>query len=66
MANPKKRKTHGGTRRSRSHLALKKKVLNKCLKCGRAVKPHTACASCGYYNGRAVVKIKLRAADKKK
>jgi large subunit ribosomal protein L32 len=65
MANPKKRKTHGGTRRSRSHLALKKSVLNKCPKCGHAVRPHTACAACGYYKGRAVVSVKLRAAKKK-
>jgi len=66
MANPKKRKTHGGTRRSRSHLALKKTVLNKCPKCGRAVRPHTACAACGYYQGREVMKVKLRSAAKKK
>jgi len=65
MANPKKRKTHGGTRRSRSHLALKKQVLNKCPKCGKAIKPHMACAACGYYKGREVVKLKLRTAKKK-
>lgn len=66
MANPKKRKTHSATHKGRAHLALKKTVLNKCPKCGKAVKPHTACAACGYYQGRAVRDIKLKAAAKKK
>jgi len=65
MPNPKKRKTHGGTRNSRSHLALKKITLNKCPKCGHAAKPHTACPFCGYYKGREVFKIKVKAAKKK-
>jgi large subunit ribosomal protein L32 len=66
MANPKKRKTHSSTHKGRAHLALKKIVLNKCPKCGKAVKPHTACAACGYYQGRVVRTIKLKAAAKKK
>ncbi|MFA6995565.1 MAG: 50S ribosomal protein L32 [Patescibacteria group bacterium] len=65
MANPKKRKTHSSTHKGRSHLALKKIVLNKCSKCGKAVKPHTVCVSCGYYNGKEVLKIKLKTAKKK-
>jgi len=66
MANPKKQKTHAATHKSRSHLALKKKVLNKCPKCGQALKPHTACSACGYYRGKEIIKIKLAAAKKKK
>lgn len=65
MANPKKRKTHSGTRKSRSHLALKKAVLGKCLKCGRAVKPHCACSFCGSYKGREVLKLKTKTSKKK-
>ena len=65
MANPKKRKTHSATHKSRSHLALKKVVLNKCPKCGQALRPHTACAACGYYNGKEIRKIKVKAAKKK-
>jgi large subunit ribosomal protein L32 len=65
MANPKKRKTHSSTHQGRAHLALKKTVLNKCPKCGKAVKPHTACPACGYYQGRAVRQIKIAAAKKK-
>lgn len=66
MANPKKQKTHAATHKGRSHLALKKVVLNKCPKCGKAVKPHTACALCGSYNGKEIRKIKIKAAAKKK
>ena len=66
MANPKKQKTHAATHKSRSHLALKKIVLNKCPKCGQALKPHTACPACGYYRGKEVVKIKLKTVANKK
>ncbi|NCN99782.1 50S ribosomal protein L32 [Candidatus Falkowbacteria bacterium] len=65
MANPKKQKTHAATHRGRSHLALKKIVLNKCPKCGKALKPHNACPACGYYNGHEVIKMKTRVAKKK-
>jgi large subunit ribosomal protein L32 len=65
MANPKKRKTHSATHKSRSHLALKKRVLNKCPKCGQALKPHTACVLCGHYKGQEVRKIKIKAVKKK-
>jgi len=64
MANPKKRKTHSATHKGRSHLALKKIVLNKCPKCGQAVKPHTACLACGNYRGRIVRIIKIKAGKK--
>jgi len=66
MANPKKQKTHSKTHKGRSHLALKKIVLNKCPKCGKAVKPHNACALCGHYKGKEIVKVKIKAASKKK
>ena len=66
MANPKKRKTQAATHKGRAHLALKKVVLNKCPKCGQAVKPHTACALCGSYKGKEITKVKIKAAVKKK
>jgi len=64
MANPKKRKTHSATHKSRSHLALKKTTLVKCPKCGQARKPHTVCQSCGSYRGREVVKVPVKAVAK--
>lgn len=65
MANPKKQKTHSKTHMGRAHLALKKKTLNACPKCGKAVKPHTACAFCGSYKGREVLKVTSKVATKK-
>jgi len=65
MPNPKKRKTHSKTHMGRSHLALKKKSLTKCPHCGQARRPHTACAFCGTYKEKAVVKPKTKVAKKK-
>lgn len=65
MANPKKRKTHSAAHKGRAHLALKKQILNKCPKCGQAVKPHNACGVCGSYRGREVRRIKIKATKKK-
>lgn len=64
MANPKKQKTHSSTHMGRAHLALKKKTLGVCPKCGKAVRPHTACAACGYYKGREVIKVALKSVKK--
>ena len=65
MANPKKQKTHSSTHAGRAHLALKKKTLGVCPKCGKAIEPHTACRNCGFYKGREVVKIALKSVKKK-
>jgi large subunit ribosomal protein L32 len=65
MANPKKQKTHSANRKGRSHLALKKVTLNKCPKCGQALRPHIACPICGHYKGVEVRKVKIKAVKKK-
>ncbi|MDD4901411.1 MAG: 50S ribosomal protein L32 [Patescibacteria group bacterium] len=59
MSLPAKRRSRSEARRGRSHQALKKVVLFKCPKCGKAILPHRACGFCGFYNGREVIKIKL-------
>jgi large subunit ribosomal protein L32 len=43
--------------RRRSHLSLSARTLGTCANCGKAVRPHTACRSCGSYRGRTVVDI---------
>jgi len=53
-----KKRTKSETRGRRSHHALKAKTLVKCPQCGHMALPHTACAFCGTYKGRQVVKIK--------
>ncbi len=65
MSVPKKRKTPGSVRQGRSHLALKKVVLSKCSKCGKAIKAHTACSFCGNYKNKEVIKPKTKLAKKK-
>lgn len=66
MANPKKRKSRSAVRTNRAHLALKETSLNECPQCGKPVKPHTACAFCGTYRGRQVIKTKTSAVVKTK
>jgi len=60
-----KKRTKSETRRRRSHHALKKTTLNKCTQCGKAVKPHKACAFCGTYKGKQAIKIKDKKEKKK-
>lgn len=64
MANPKKRKTKSAVGKNRAHLALTKKTLNKCPKCGMTVKPHAACQFCGTYKDKAVLKVATKATAK--
>jgi len=64
MANPKKRKTKSAVGKNRAHLALTKKTLNKCSKCGVAVRPHSACGFCGSYKGRKVLQVAAKAKKK--
>ena len=60
MGVPKKRKTHGGTGRRRSHHALSGFSASKCGNCGKSVSAHQVCPHCGYYRGRQVVKPKVK------
>jgi large subunit ribosomal protein L32 len=64
MSVPKKKRTSGAVGKRRSHHALKKKALNNCAQCGKAVMPHKACLFCGYYKKEASVKIKEKAIKK--
>jgi large subunit ribosomal protein L32 len=66
MSVPPKHRPKSGTRKRRSHMALKKSMLIKCSKCGRAVKPHCVCAFCGSYKGKEVLKIKSKIKKEKK
>lgn len=58
------RHTKSQRNRTRSHHALKAKVVAKCPKCGEGVLPHRACLNCGTYKGRKVVDV-LAKLDKK-
>ena len=60
MALPGHRRTSSHKRLRASHFALAKKTAAKCGKCGKAVRPHRACAFCGTYKGREVVNVVKR------
>ena len=66
MSVPKKKRTKGSVGRRGSHYALPRIILNKCSKCGKAVRPHRACSFCGTYKGREALKIKTKKKEGKK
>ncbi len=54
------RHTKGHTRNRRSHHAIEAKNLATCKECGTKLISHQACATCGMYKGKQVVKIKIK------
>jgi large subunit ribosomal protein L32 len=56
MGVPKKHKTRSGRDQRRSHHHLEKQTFATCKNCNSPVRPHTVCANCGHYKGRAVIK----------
>ena len=66
MANPKRRHSNERTRTRRSHDALKLKAINNCKQCGAPAKPHCVCPKCGFYRGRQVMTVKVKAKKEKK
>lgn len=64
MGLPGHRRTSSHKRRRASHFALKKISLSTCPKCKKQVLPHNACAFCGTYAGRQVLKVEAPAALK--
>lgn len=49
MPNPKRRHSKHRKAIRRSHHALPVLGLNRCARCGAAVKPHRVCDNCGHY-----------------
>ena len=37
---------------------IEKGKWQKCTNCGEIARPHHVCQSCGYYNGRQILKIR--------
>ncbi|MBI2484930.1 50S ribosomal protein L32 [Candidatus Uhrbacteria bacterium] len=57
MPLPGHRHSKSKTRRRRAHHALKPMQISDCPKCKAPVRPHTACAQCGFYRGRQVLNV---------
>lgn len=65
MANPKRRHSNTRSRLRRAHDFLKVRSTSKCPSCGATRIPHRVCAKCGFYRGKQVVTVKVKAAKKK-
>ncbi|MFH1430177.1 MAG: 50S ribosomal protein L32 [Candidatus Uhrbacteria bacterium] len=66
MGLPGHRRTSSDKRRRAAHFALKKLNLTRCPKCTKPGIPHQACAGCGTYAGREVIKPKEKRARSSK
>ena len=66
MAVPKQRHTKSRRNRRRSHLAIKKKNLSVCPKCGEPILSHCYCANCGFYKDKEVVDVLAKLEKKEK
>ncbi|HAH04346.1 MAG: 50S ribosomal protein L32 [Parcubacteria group bacterium GW2011_GWA2_43_17] len=58
MALQSQKRTKSSKKRRASHFALTKINLSQCSHCHQPVQPHHACANCGYYKGKEVIKQK--------
>jgi large subunit ribosomal protein L32 len=54
MALPKRRHSNQRTRKRRTHQGLTATSIAQCAHCKAFVRPHNACAKCGYYQGEKV------------
>ncbi|MDR9415040.1 MAG: 50S ribosomal protein L32 [Gracilimonas sp.] len=56
MAHPKRKTSKSRKNKRRTHHGLAGVNLAKCSNCGALHRYHHACAECGYYRGRQVMK----------
>jgi large subunit ribosomal protein L32 len=55
------RHTRAHTANRRSHHALKASNLIACSNCKAFIAPHRVCDACGFYKGKKVVTVKVKA-----
>ncbi|MDD2807689.1 MAG: 50S ribosomal protein L32 [Patescibacteria group bacterium] len=60
MPVPAKRRSSSKGRRGRANKGLAKKTLAKCSKCGKPTMPHHVCPFCGNYQGKEIIKSKVK------
>lgn len=60
MPVPASRRSKRKKRLKKPHVKLSQKKITACAKCHKPVLPHRACAFCGTYAGKQVLKIKTR------
>lgn len=57
MANPKRRTSRARKNARRTHWKLEIPHLGVCPQCHEPKLPHRICDHCGFYDGRAVLKV---------
>ena len=58
FAVPFRRTSKTKKRMRRTHLKKEVGVITACPKCGANLRPHRACAKCGYYKNEDVLHVK--------
>lgn len=66
MAEPKKRKSHAGSRLRRAKQSFSLPKLQECSHCHELVSPHQVCPNCGYFKGKKVLELETEVKTKVK
>jgi large subunit ribosomal protein L32 len=56
MPNPKRRHSKSRRDKRRTHYKAEAASFGKCPNCSELKLHHAACPSCGYYNGRVIIR----------
>lgn len=59
MAVPRNRLSNSKKNMRRSHHGIKLQKMATCSNCGEKKASHAVCLSCGHYNGRQVLDVKV-------
>jgi len=66
MPLPKRQHSKQRGRKRRTHWKIRVAGLSPCPQCKKPIMSHRVCPLCGFYKGRQVVEIKVKAKKNKK
>ena len=61
MAVPTRRTSKTRKAKRRTHFVLHAKNLSACPNCGAMIQSHRVCSACGFYRGKKVLDVKVKA-----
>jgi large subunit ribosomal protein L32 len=65
MPVPKRKRSRSRRDKRFANKALAVHTITACLQCKAPIRPHQACAACGYYKGAKVMQAKAERANKR-